>query len=214
MAVNGTFTVEFPHIVQLIKHNQFDTIYHEHFSYLSLKVLVRICKMFNLTIYHVETLKTHGGSLRVWISKKDNIKISKKVEETLLFEDDFGIENIETYITLQTKAESIKKNLIEYLLNTKKKKVKVAGYGAAAKANTLLNFSGIKDDLIPFIADKSISKQNLYMPGSHIPIVSPEKLIKSKINDLIVFPWNLINEISNEYKHKNLITFIPFFKSW
>ena len=124
-------------------------------------------------------------------------------------ENNFGIETTSPYESLQGEAEIIKLSLLEYLIGNKKKKISIAGYGAAAKANTLLNFSGVKSDLITMIADKAKSKQNLYMPGSHIPIVSPEKLVKSNIDEYIVFPWNLINEISNEFKDKSLITFIP-----
>ena len=145
--------------------------------------------------------------------KNKSFSISEKVENILKIENNFGIETTSPYESLQGEAEIIKLSLLEYLIGNKKKKISIAGYGAAAKANTLLNFSGVKSDLITMIADKAKSKQNLYMPGSHIPIVSPEKLVKSNIDEYIVFPWNLINEISNEFKDKSLITFIPN-KKW
>ncbi len=214
LAENGTFTVEFPHLLKLIKYNQFDTIYHEHYSYLSLSFLKRLCNSFDLHIYHVEEINTHGGSLRVWISKNRSFCVSEEVENILTIEKDFGIETTKPYESLQTEAEIIKISLLKYLIENKRKKTSIAGYGAAAKANTLLNFSGVKADLITMIADKAKSKQNLYMPGSHIPIVSPEKLIENNIDEYIVFPWNLIKEISNEFKDKSLITFIPYKKKW
>ncbi len=214
LSENGTLTLEFPHLLKLLKYNQFDTIYHEHYSYLSLNFLKRICTYFGLHIYDVEEINTHGGSLRVWISKNKSFSISEKVENILKIENNFGIETTSPYESLQGEAEIIKLSLLEYLIGNKKKKISIAGYGAAAKANTLLNFSGVKSDLITMIADKAKSKQNLYMPGSHIPIVSPEKLVKSNIDEYIVFPWNLINEISNEFKDKSLITFIPNKKKW
>ena len=214
LSPNGTFTVEFPHILQLIKFNQFDTIYHEHYSYLSLSFLIRLCDKFGLFVYDVEKIKTHGGSLRVWISRNSSFTISEQLENILKEEKDFGIETTKPYEVLQTNAEMIKIALLEYLIQKKKKKISIAGYGAAAKANTLLNFAGVKFDLIPMIADKAKSKQNLYMPGSHIPIVSPETLKKNKFDEYIVFPWNLIKEISHEFKNKSLITFIPTMNKW
>ncbi len=214
LAENGTFTVEFPHLLKLIKYNQFDTIYHEHYSYLSLSFLKRLCNSFDLHIYHVEEINTHGGSLRVWISKNRSFCISEEVQNILTIEKEFGIETTKPYESLQTEAEIIKLSLLRYLIENKEKKTSIAGYGAAAKANTLLNFAGVKADLITMIADKAKSKQNLYMPGSHIPIVSPEKLIENNIDEYIVFPWNLIKEIINEFKDKSLITFIPYKKKW
>ncbi len=212
LSKNGTFTVEFPHIVQLLKFNQFDTIYHEHYSYLSLLFLKRLCEMVELIIYDVEKIDTHGGSLRAWITKNKKTKVSDNVGKILIEESTFGIDNFSAYEQLQTKAESIKLSLLDFLVEKKKKNVSVAGYGAAAKANTMLNFAGIKSDLIDMIADKSKSKQELFMPGSHIPIVSPQKLAQNNIDDYIIFPWNLYKEISKSFKSKNLITFIPEFK--
>ena len=214
LSKNGTFTVEFPHIRKLIEFNQFDTIYHEHFSYLSLSFLKKLCAKFELFIYDVENLNTHGGSLRVWITKNKETKVSKNVNNELLNETNFGLNSFRPYENLQKNAERVKISLLDYLFSKKKKNLLVAGYGAAAKANTLLNFSGIKSDLIPFIADKAKSKQNLFMPGSHIPIISPKELEDKNIKDYIVFPWNLIKEISLELKEKNLITFVPTFKKW
>ncbi len=212
LSSNGTFTVEFPHVMQLIKFNQFDTVYHEHYSYLSLLFLKRLCEMSELFIYDVQTIDTHGGSLRVWITKNKNTFVSENVENIIIQEKHFGIESFGAYEHLQTKAEKIKLSLLDFLISKKKKNLRVAGYGAAAKANTLLNFSGIKNDLIDMVADKAKSKQGLFMPGSHIPIVSPKILAESNINDYVIFPWNLYKEISLEFKSKNLITFIPEFK--
>jgi len=212
LSENGTFTVEFPHIVELLKFNQFDTIYHEHYSYLSLLFLKRLCEMAGLSIYDVEKINTHGGSLRVWIRKNNKTIVSENVENIILQEKNFGIDDFGAYEHLQKKAEDIKLSLLNFLVNKKKRNLKVAGYGAAAKANTMLNFAGVKSDLIDMIADKSKSKQGLFMPGSHIPIVDPQQLAQRNISDYIVFPWNLYEEISKEFNSKNLITFIPGFK--
>lgn len=212
LSKEGTFTVEFPHIVQLLKFNQFDTIYHEHYSYLTLLFLKRLCEMVELIIYDVEKIDTHGGSLRAWITKNKKTEVSENVSNILIEESTFGIDNFGAYEQLQTKAENIKLSLLDFLVEKKKKNVSIAGYGAAAKANTMLNFAGIKSDLIDMIADKSKSKQELFMPGSHIPIVSPQKLAQNNINDYIIFPWNIYKEISKSFKSKNLITFIPEFK--
>ncbi len=168
--------------------------------------------MSELFIYDVQTIDTHGGSLRVWITKNKNTFVSENVENIIIQEKHFGIESFGAYEHLQTKAEKIKLSLLDFLISKKKKNLRVAGYGAAAKANTLLNFSGIKNDLIDMVADKAKSKQGLFMPGSHIPIVSPKILAESNINDYVIFPWNLYKEISLEFKSKNLITFIPEFK--
>jgi cyclopropane fatty-acyl-phospholipid synthase-like methyltransferase len=214
LSERGTFTVEFPSVRKLIQFNQFDTIYHEHYSYLSLNFIKKLCNNFELNIYDVENLNTHGGSLRVWITKNKKIEVSQNVNRELLSEINFGLNTLRPYENLQINAEKVKISLLDYLISKKKENLLVSGYGAAAKANTLLNFSGIKSDLIPFIADKAKSKQNLYMPGSHIPIISPKELEDKKIDNYIIFPWNLINEISLELKEKNLITFIPTINKW
>ena len=210
----GVFSVEFPHLLNLLKKNQFDTIYHEHYSYLSLSFLKRLSSKFGLYIFDVEEIPTHGGSLRVWMSKDKSKNKSKIINKILKYESDFSIESMTPFNNLQVNAEKIKNQLLTFLLDSKFNNKLVCGYGAAAKANTLLNFAGVKKDLIPFIVDNAKSKQNKYMPGSLIPIYSKEKLNQENIENIIVFPWNIMEEISETLKNKNLYTFIPEFKKW
>ena len=163
-----------------------------------------------LKIFEVQKLESHGGSLRILGSMKNSFhKQNPSVEIMLDEEKRFGISNLTTYENFQEKANNIKNNLIKLLVDLKSKNKKVMAYGAAAKGNTLLNYCGIKSDLLKFIADKAESKQNLYMPGSHIPIKHPKYLDYEKINYLLVLPWNLIKEIKNENKNKILVTAIP-----
>ena len=176
---NGTATFEFPHILNLINEIQFDTIYHEHFSYLSLITIKTIFETFDLKIYDVEELNTHGGSLRIFTSHKNNdIKITDNVKYIIDKEKKFNLDNIEGYNNFELKVRKIKFELLEFLLKAKKENKKVIAYGAAAKGNTLLNYCGIKSDLIDFVVDLSPYKQGKYMPLSHIPIVSEENILK------------------------------------
>ena len=163
----GTITLEFPHILNLIKKNQFDTIYHEHFSYLSLFTVINIFKSSGLKIYDVEQLDTHGGSLRVYgCHDNDPRDICTSVEQLLRQEKNFKLQEIKTYVGFQDSINKIKNDFLLFLIDLKKKGCQVAAYGAAAKANTILNYAGVKTDLLPFICDAAISKQGKYMPGS------------------------------------------------
>ncbi len=214
----GTICLEFPHIMQLIKFNQFDTIYHEHFSYLSVNSVKAIFDRHDLNIYDVEILNTHGGSLRIYgCHKLSNKLINKSVDEIISQEVNFGLTNIDTYKKSQKKAEQIRDNLINFLINEKNLGRKVACYGAAAKGNTLLNFSGIKSNLISYVCDMAKSKQGKFLPGSHIPIKDIEELKVNPPDTIIVLPWNLSKEINNILKEfvsdqTKIITFIPEFK--
>ena len=211
---NGTITIEFPHILELIKNNQFDTIYHEHFFYFSIKTVSKIFKKHRLKIYDVETINTHGGSLRIYgCHLSDKKKINKSVINLIRKEKIFGLDDLKTYLNFQTRVEKIKNNLLLFLIKNKTLNNKIYGYGAAAKANTILNFAGIKNDLLPFIFDKADTKRGKYMPGSHIPILS-SKLIKKHLPDyLLIFTWNILNEIINEKslinKKIKLLTIFP-----
>ena len=211
---SGYFSVEFPHLLRLMQENQFDTIYHEHYSYFSLRVLERIANFAGLYIDDVEELSTHGGSLRVWFRKNKTNKITKDVTKVLDDEDKFQLENLECYSNFQSKALSIKLNLLEFLLNAKKNNQIIYAYGAAAKGNTLLNYLGVKNDLIKAVVDKAPSKQGKYLPGSHIPIVDIKELEQNSPDFVIVFPWNLISEISKVLKGHKLVTAIPNIKFW
>lgn len=214
LSSEGVFSVEFPHLLNLIRKNQFDTIYHEHYSYLSLSFLLRLAKRFDLHIFDAEELPTHGGSLRVWMTKDESKPISDNIYKIKRDETEFELESLLPFQTLQFNAEKTKDQLLSFLLNLKKTNQLVCGYGAAAKANTLLNFAGVKRDLIPFIVDNAKSKQGKFMPGSLIPVFNSQKIDQMKVSNIIVFPWNILNEISNSLQDKNIYTFIPKFKKW
>ena len=211
---SGSCSIEFPHILNLIKENQFDTIYHEHFSYFSLKVMRRIASEVGLFIEDVEEIQTHGGSLRVWFKKIKPLKISPIVEKILDCESKFQLDSLFCYKNFQERAFQVKLDFLSFLIQSKQKKLNIYGYGAAAKGNTLLNYLGVKNDLIKGIADKAKSKQGKFMPGSHIPIISIEELVKNKPDYIIVFPWNLISEIKAQLKGFKLITIMPKIKYW
>jgi 2-polyprenyl-3-methyl-5-hydroxy-6-metoxy-1,4-benzoquinol methylase len=196
----GTITLEFPHLLNLIKYNQFDTIYHEHFSYLSLTAVNKIFKSLNLDIYNVEELTTHGGSLRIYAKHSDNTKItiSSSVAAILEKESDFGLLELQVYKGCQSKFNRIKNEFLGFLLEQNKKGKIIAGYGAAAKGNTLINYAGIKHDLLSFVADASPHKQNKYLPCSHIPIFAEDKIKKIKPDFVVIVAWNLKKEISEQ----------------
>lgn len=204
LAEDGVVTFEFPHFLQLIDKNQFDTVYHEHFSYLSLIAVREIFDKQGLDIFDVEELSTHGGSLRIF-AKHPTSKIaslSKNVQKILEKEISFGLDNITTYQTYQEKAEKVKNEFISFLLKVKSENKKVIGYGAAAKGNTLLNYSEVKGtDLISYVVDASPFKQNKFLPGSRIPIFSSDKIKVDRPDYIIIFPWNLKEEISNELSY-------------
>jgi SAM-dependent methyltransferase len=199
----GVITMEFPHLLQLITHNQFDTIYHEHFSYFSLLSVNTIFEFHGLTIFDVQEIPTHGGSLRIFAKHRDNQsqKVSSKVEELLNGEREKGMNSIEYYEGFQKKINEAKNNFIQFLISAKKEGKSVAGYGAAAKGNTLLNYCGIKQDLIDFIVDANPNKQNKYAPGSHIPILSEPSLRINKPDYVIIFPWNIKDEIIKQLSY-------------
>ena len=207
---DGLASVEFPHLLNLLKFNQFDTIYHEHYSYFSLITFSRIAESVGLSVVKVEELSTHGGSLRVWLKHSaTNLIIDSSFNRICNDEIDFGITNLDTYIGFQKRAESAKHELLNFLLHAKKTGKSVAAYGAAAKGNTLLNFAGVRSDLLPIIADKATSKQNKFMPGSHIPIVAPDLVLESKPDYLILLPWNIIDEIRLQIPDHTFVTAIP-----
>jgi hypothetical protein len=209
----GVLTFEFPHLVNLINETQFDTIYHEHFSYISLISLKSIIEANGMVIFDVEKVNVHGGSLRVYCQKSVSKRgITLNVSNMLNSEKELGLANLNFYGGFQNKALKIKTDFMDFLIQSLDKKV--AGYGAAAKGNTLLNYVGLKKDLIPFVVDKNPSKVGKYMPGSRIPIVDENELKIYKPDFVIVFPWNLIDEISIQLDYikewgGKLVTFIP-----
>jgi SAM-dependent methyltransferase len=195
----GVITLEFPHLLNLIKDTQFDTVYHEHFSYLSLYTVIKIFKLKGLKIYNVEKLSTHGGSIRIYACHQtDSRLINETVDCLLKEENDNGLLNMNTYLLFQQKTEKIKNNFIEFLVKLKNEGKTIAAYGAAAKGNTLINFCGLKTDLIEFVVDAAPAKQGKFLPGSHIPIYRPEVLLKIKPDYLLILPWNICNEVKQQ----------------
>ena len=192
----GTITLEFPHLLNLISQCQFDTIYHEHFSYLSLYTVIRIFEKFGLRVWDVEKLPTHGGSLRVYGCHSDDLGSTKQsVKDILEVEKQNGLRDVSTYKSFQERANKIKDDLLIFLIEQKRKGRCVAGYGAAAKGNTLLNYAGIKTDLLSFVCDAAPSKQGKFLPGSHLPILPPDVLNKQKPDYLMILPWNIAEEV-------------------
>lgn len=192
----GVVTLEFPHLLRLIEDGQFDTIYHEHFSYLSLSTVSRIFAAAGLRVWNVESLPTHGGSLRIYGSLADaDFEVTARVEAVLEAEESLGLSKISTYLEFQDRAEKIKNNFLSYLLEQKQAGKRVVAYGAAAKGNTLLNYAGVKPDLISYVCDAASAKQGKFMPGSHIPIFAPDKLFNDSPDVIIVLPWNLKSEV-------------------
>ena len=201
---NGVNTFEFPHLCSLIEYNQFDTIYHEHFSYLSLLAVKTIFEKSGLEIFDVQKLPTHGGSLRVFSKHaEDTTKIIEpSVNQLLQEEKNIGIDTLLYYQNFQQKVNTIKNDFINFLIEQKQKNKKIIGYGAAAKGNTLLNYCGIKgSDLISFVVDASPYKQGKLLPGSRIPVFGKEKIEDFKPDIIIIFPWNLKNEIIEQLEY-------------
>ncbi|QPK64926.1 class I SAM-dependent methyltransferase [Methylomonas sp. LL1] len=196
---NGTVTLEFPHLMRLIEHTQFDTVYHEHFSYLSLHTVCRIFQQAGLRIWDVEELPTHGGSLRIYgCHAEKSISVTSAVDALLAEEARRGLRDLEAYQAFQVKADRVKDDFVGFLIEQKRSGKKVAAYGAAAKGNTLLNYAGIKPDLLPYVCDAAASKQGKFMPGSHIPILSPDVLIDQHPDYLVILPWNIVSEVTEQ----------------
>ncbi len=197
----GTITLEFPHLMQLLKHTQFDTVYHEHFSYLSLYTVSRIFEGAGLRILNAEQISTHGGSLRVFGCHENDVRKTSSVVEALYAKEiKWGLQNLDTYKRFQIKANRLKDDLLNFLIKKKRAGKKVAAYGAAAKGNTLLNYAGVKSDLLPFVCDASLAKQGKFMPGSHIPILPPSVLVEFNPDFVIILPWNIAEEVTNQVK--------------
>lgn len=195
----GTVTLEFPHLMRLIEGTQFDTIYHEHFSYLSFTAVTRVLAAAGMRVWDVEELATHGGSLRVYsCHAAAAIEKTNRVDSLLLRENVFGLTKLETYAAFQERADRVKDDLLVFLIEQKRAGRRVAGYGAAAKGNTLLNYAGVKPDLLPFVCDAAEPKQRKYMPGSHIPIFSPEVLREHPPDYVIILPWNIAHEVRTQ----------------
>lgn len=213
----GIATFEFPHLLKLVSQNQFDTIYHEHFSYLSLTAVNSIFETNGLSVFDVQELPTHGGSLRVFAQRSENFNYSTTsvFEKILDQEVKTGIISIEYYSNFQKRAETVKNDLLTFLIELKKAGSKVVAYGAAAKGNTLLNFAGIRPDLLSYVIDRNPVKQGKYMPGSRIPIFDEETFKNKKADFVIILPWNLKTEIMDQLSYirswgGRFVTAIPY----
>ena len=214
----GTITLQFPHLTNLLKETQFDTIYHEHFSYLSLCAVARIFSSVGLRVFDVEELPIHGGSLRVYGCHDDDPRTTTPAAFALLVQEQKdGLCSLAGYQSFQEQADKIKNDLLYFLIDMKRHGKMVAAYGAAAKGNTFLNYAGIKPDLVPFVCDDTKAKQGKYMPGSHIPILSQEDLLTRHFDYLLVLPWNHVEEIKKRNQilsvcEVKVITAIPELK--
>jgi 2-polyprenyl-3-methyl-5-hydroxy-6-metoxy-1,4-benzoquinol methylase len=202
----GVITLEFPHIMRLIESNQFDTVYHEHFSYLSLHTVARIFAEAGLRVWDVEELPTHGGSLRVYGCHADDQRADTAAAAGLLAMEELnGLYRLSTYAGFQSRADRVKDELLAFLIARKQSGKSVAAYGAAAKGNTLLNYAGVKPDLLPYVCDAAPSKQGKLLPGSHIPVMHPDVLRERRPDVVLILPWNIAGEVVNQ---------IPFVGDW
>jgi hypothetical protein len=202
LKASGTITLEFPHLLSLIQNTQFDTVYHEHFSYLSLYTVNRIFAEAGLKVWDVEELPTHGGSLRIYgCHAEDERKTTPALAKLLEEEDQAGLRNLEIYRNFQPHADRVKDDLLDFLITQKRAGKSVAAYGAAAKGNTLLNYAGIKPDLLPYVCDASSSKQGKFLPGSHIPILPPAALKKYRPDIVLILPWNIADEVMGQHEN-------------
>ena len=192
----GTITLEFQHLMRLLEHTQFDTVYHEHFSYLSLHSVDRIFAGVGLRVWDLEELTTHGGSLRVYAGHAaDALRASAAVVALLSEEERRGMCSLDAYRDFQVRADRVKDDLLMFLIEQKRAGKRVAAYGAAAKGNTLLNYAGVGPDLLPYVCDAAPSKQGKFMPGSHIPILPPSALRERRPDIVLILPWNIATEV-------------------
>lgn len=214
---NGVATFEFPHLLKLVQEKQFDTIYHEHFSYLSLVAVLRIFESNGLSIFDVEELPTHGGSLRVYAQRSDTgeLKASERVSRLATVEIESGIRTANFYANFQAAADRIKNDLLSFLIEAKNAGKTVVAYGAAAKGNTLMNYAGVRPDLVQFVVDRNPAKQGKHMPGSRIPIVNEARLQEVKPAYVLLLPWNLKTELLRQLNYVRawsgkMVTAVPW----
>jgi len=197
----GTVNLEFPHLKNLIEQNQFDTVYHEHFSYLSLTTVIRIFEQAGLRIFDLEQLPTHGGSLRIYACHQDDSRPATSTVSAMIAEEKaFGLQDIAIYQAFQNKADKVKNDFLAFLIEQKRAGKSVAAYGAAAKGNTLMNYAGLKHDLISFVCDAAPSKQKKFMPGNHLPIHHPAELARQKPDWVVILPWNIAAEVMQQHE--------------
>ncbi len=201
LAPRGVATFEFPHLLQLIRLTQFDTIYHEHYSYLSLLAVERVFGEHGLVVHDVEELETHGGSLRVFASLREaGLPTSPRVAALRDKEAGDGLHTLAGYGGFAQRVQALKNELLRFLLDALRDKKRVVGYGAPAKGNTLLNYAGVRSDLLPYTVDRSPHKQGTFLPGSRIPVYAPERILEDRPEYVLILPWNLRREISDQMK--------------
>lgn len=201
LAPAGVLTIEFPHLVELMQNTQFDTIYHEHFSYFSLFALEPLLERHGLVLFDVETLPTHGGSLRIWVGRRGGAdEASERVLAVRAAEQAFGIDRLETYRAFAPAVNAVKRGLLRFLFEASEAGKRVAAYGAAAKGNTLFNYCGVRSDLVEFVVDRNPHKAGKWMPGSRIPIYGPEVVFERKPDYLLILPWNIKEEVVGQMR--------------
>jgi len=200
LKASGSVTIEFPHLLELIEHVEFDTIYHEHYSYISLHAIEQVFRRHGLKIYDVERLPTHGGSLRIYAAHaaRHDLKDSASLHEIRSREAAAGLAELSTYLRFAQRVEECRRSLLEFIAGAKRDGTRVAAYGAAAKGNTLLNFCGVTPADIILVADRNPHKQSKFLPGTHIPVVSPEALMQARPDYVLILPWNLQEEIRQQ----------------
>jgi SAM-dependent methyltransferase len=200
---SGVINMEFPHLMKLIDGNQFDTIYHEHFSYFSFIAVEKVFATHGLAIFDVEELPTHGGSLRIYARHAEDISkpVTRHVAELKAREESEGFTNLKKYFSFAEKVRETKRNLLAFLINLKRRKKSIVGYGAPGKGNTLLNYCGIRSDFIDYTVDRNPYKQGKFLPGTHIPIFHPSKIEETKPGYVLILPWNIKEEIINQLSY-------------
>lgn len=199
----GVVTVEFPHLLRLMEENQFDTIYHEHFSYFSFSTAERIFSAHGLTVFDVEELSTHGGSLRLYARHTEDTSrpIGRRVEEMRAKEEEAGLNRLARYTGFDEQVRETKRKLLDFLIQAKRAGQSIAGYGAPGKGNTLLNYCGIRTDFLDYTVDRNPYKQGKYLPGTHIPIFHPDKIRETKPDYVLILPWNFMDEIMEQISY-------------
>jgi hypothetical protein len=200
---NGVLTMEFPHLLRLVQENQFDTIYHEHFSYLSFYTVEQIFAHHGITLFDVEELPTHGGSLRIFgkHAENDTLEMSDNVAKLRNLEIEHGINTLQFYQGFEERVKETKRKLLEFLIDKKRAGKQIIGYGAPGKGNTLLNYCGIRQDFLDYTVDRSPQKQGKFTPGCRLPILDPAVIKETKPDFILILPWNLSREIKEQHSY-------------
>lgn len=200
LADDGVLTVEFPHALHTLEQNQFDQIYQEHYCYFSLLTLEKVFAAHGMTIFDLDELPTHGGSLRIYVKQADNesLRVCSAVTDMRALESVRGLDDVATYLAFAEQVKETKRAFLEYLITAKREGRQVVGYGAPGKGNTMLNYCGVKTDFIDYVVDRNPYKHGRFLPGSHIPVCPPEKLAETRPDDIVILPWNLRDEIAQQ----------------